>query len=155
MLLLLALLGALAGGARAEMLHLNCTGLGFEAALQATVAQGLLNREAPRVYLSDIAEGLGDAGQQDGAGFPGAKFIEWKSGHGGGPWYQPATTCRTCGGLRERWLETAAAAAGETPRPITSTPNKAYAARSRASAVGIPTAFVSRTSVVPCHRPRY
>ena len=119
MRLLLALLGALAGGARAEMLHLNCTGLGFEAALQATVAQGLLNREAPRVWLSDIAEGLGDAGQQDGAGFPGAKFIEWKTGHGGGPWYQPATTCRTCGGLRERWLETAAAAAGETPRPIT------------------------------------
>eukprot|EP01045_Picozoa_sp_COSAG04_P031971 COSAG04_NODE_6107_length_1409_cov_1.776336_2_plen_312_part_00 len=119
MRLLLALLGALAGGARAEMLHLNCSGLGFEAALQATVAQGLLNREAPRVWLSDVAEGLGDAGQQDGAGFPGAKFIEWKTGHGGGPWYQPATTCRTCGGLRERWLETAAAAAGETPRPIT------------------------------------
>ena len=55
MRLLLALLGALAGGARAEMLHLNCTGLGFEAALQATVAQGLLNREAPRVWISDIA----------------------------------------------------------------------------------------------------
>ena len=53
---------------RSRKLLDSCTGLGFQAAPQATVAQGLLNREAPIVWLSDIAEGLGDAGQQDGAG---------------------------------------------------------------------------------------
>ena len=106
------------------LLHVNCTGMGFEQTLQAAVAQGLVNRdwdEGHHVWLSDLAEGLGAAGQQDGAGFPGMKFIEWKIGHGGGPWYQPLTKCRTCGGLQERWLSTVAMAAGEVPVPTTFT----------------------------------
>ena len=106
------------------LLHVNCTGMGFEQTLQAAVAQGLVNRdwdEGHHVWLSDLAEGLGAAGQQDGAGFPGMKFIEWKIGHGGGPWHQPLTKCRTCGGLQERWLSTVARAAGEVPVPTTFT----------------------------------
>ena len=69
-------------------LVLNCSGLWYEQALQAAVAQGLLHRHhgRPFVWLSDIAEGLGADGQQDGAGYPGARFIEWKTGHAGGPW---------------------------------------------------------------------
>jgi hypothetical protein len=72
-------------------LNVNCSGLRFPQALQAAVAQGLLNRgrAQPQVWLSDIGEGLSAAGQQHGAGFPGAKFIEWKTGHAGGPWYEP------------------------------------------------------------------
>ena len=46
------------------MEHLNCSGLPFHAALQASVAQGLVNRAGGRVWLSDLAEGLGEAGQQ-------------------------------------------------------------------------------------------
>lgn len=108
--------------AEGVLLHVNCTGMGFEQALQAAVAQGLINRDwgaGHHIWLSDLAEGLGAGGQQDGAGFPGMKFIEWKIGHGGGPWYEPLTTCRTCGGLRERWLSTVAAAVGEVPVPTT------------------------------------
>lgn len=117
--LLMAILSTAVHGA---LLHVNCSGMGFEQALQAAVAQGLINRDweaGNHVWLSDLAEGLGAAGQQDGAGFPGMKFIEWKIGHGGGPWYQPQTTCRTCNGLRERWLSTAATAMGEKPVPTT------------------------------------
>lgn len=119
LLLGLALLSAAVDGV---LLHVNCSGMGFEQALQAAVAQGLVNRDweaGNHVWLSDLAEGLGAAGQQDGAGFPGMKFIEWKIGHGGGPWYQPQTVCRTCSGLRERWLSTAATAMGEKPVPTT------------------------------------
>ena len=58
--------------------HVNCSGLTFHAGLQASVAQGLVNRAGGRVWLSDLAEGLGEAGQQDGAGYPGMRFIEWK-----------------------------------------------------------------------------
>ena len=98
-----------------QVLHVNCSGLPFGQALQAAVAQGLLNRQSgSRVWLSDIAEGLGASGQQDGAGFPGMRFIEWKTGHGGGPWYEPQSKCRTCQGLRERWLQTAREASGQT-----------------------------------------
>ena len=59
----------------ATFFDVNCSGLPFSLALQATVAQGLLNRASqwadggtPKVWLSDIGEGLGAAGQQDGAG---------------------------------------------------------------------------------------
>ena len=101
--------------------YVNCSGLPFHAALQAAVAQGLVNRAGEsRVWLSDIAEGLGTAGQQDGAGYPGARFIEWKVGHGGGPWYPSFPTCRGCAGLRRRWLDTAAEAAGGGPPTLLS-----------------------------------
>jgi hypothetical protein len=92
----------------APFLVLNCSGFPYEMALQATVMQGLFNRQygAPSIWLSDIAEGLGAHGQQDSAGYPGSKFIEWKTGHAGGPWYQPKSKCRTCAGLRERWFDT-------------------------------------------------
>ena len=119
---LLALATTAPAAARATLLHVNCSGMGFEQTLQAAVAQGLVNRHwdaGHHVWLSDLAEGLGASGQQDGAGFPGMKFIEWKTGHAGGPWYQPLTKCRTCGGLRERWLDTAATAAGEAVVPTT------------------------------------
>ena len=46
------------------MEQVNCSGLPFHAALQASVAQGLVNRAGGRVWLSDLAEGLGEAGQQ-------------------------------------------------------------------------------------------
>ena len=39
-------------------------------------------------------------------------------GHGGGPWHTDNPTCRGCAGLRARWLDTAAAAAGGAPRPL-------------------------------------
>eukprot|EP01047_Picozoa_sp_COSAG01_P036190 COSAG01_NODE_2816_length_7019_cov_22.384682_6_plen_190_part_00 len=101
-------------------LSVNCSGLRFESALQAAVAQGLLNRRhGPHVYLSGIATGLGRAGQRDGAGFAGAKFIEWMAGRAGGPWYEPQSSCRTCEGLEGRWLQTAAEAATAQPRPTT------------------------------------
>ena len=75
----------------APFLVLNCSGMPYETALQAAVLQGLLNRQegVPSVWLADIAEGLGARGQQDGAGYPGAKFIEWKTGHAG-------TVCFRC-----------------------------------------------------------
>eukprot|EP01052_Picozoa_sp_SAG31_P009451 SAG31_NODE_496_length_14862_cov_9.280837_17_plen_105_part_00 len=64
-----------------SFLSVNCSGLPFESALQATVAQGLLNRAyGSHVYLHGLATGLGDEGQKDGAGYPGAKFIEWMEG---------------------------------------------------------------------------
>ena len=44
--------------------YVNCSGLPFHSALQAAVAQGLVNRAGGRVWLSDLAEGLGEAGQQ-------------------------------------------------------------------------------------------
>ena len=44
--------------------YVNCSGLTFHSALQAAVAQGLVNRAGGRVWLSDLAEGLGEAGQQ-------------------------------------------------------------------------------------------
>ena len=119
--LLVLATGSATPAAAGRFLEVNCSGLPFAAALQATVAQGLLNRgqHPPRVWLSDIGEGLGSAGQKDGAGFPGGKFIEWKTGHAGGPWCEPLSVCRTCGGLRARWLATAAAAAGQQPAPTT------------------------------------
>ena len=46
------------------MEQVNCSGLPFHAALQASVAQGLVNRAGGRVWLTDLAEGLGEAGQQ-------------------------------------------------------------------------------------------
>ena len=102
------------------MLHVNCSGFDFHTALQAAVAQGLVNRgdDGPRVYLSDLAEGLSN-GQLDGAGYPGTKFIEWKVGHGDGPWYAGVPPCRNCAGLRARWLATFSAAANATPTPLT------------------------------------
>ena len=40
-------------------------------------------------------------------------------GHGGGPWHTDNPSCRGCAGLRARWLETAAAAAGgDAPLPL-------------------------------------
>ena len=40
-------------------------------------------------------------------------------GHGGGPWHTDNPSCRGCAGLRARWLDTAAAAAGGgAPRPL-------------------------------------
>ena len=48
-----------------EFLDVNCTGLPFESALQANVAQGLLNRNSSLlVWLSGVGEGLGSAGQK-------------------------------------------------------------------------------------------
>lgn len=103
---------------RQPFLSVNCSGLPFESALQASVAQGLLNRKhGAHVYLHGLATGLGAAGQKDGAGFAGAKFIEWMAGRAGGPWYEPASTCRTCGGLEERWLQTASEAAAASALP--------------------------------------
>ena len=56
------------------LLHVNCTGMGFEQTLQAAVAQGLVNRdwdEGHHVWLSDLAEGLGAAGSRMARDFPG------------------------------------------------------------------------------------
>ena len=56
--------GRMPGTDGAAIEHVNCSGLPFHSALQAAVAQGLVNRAGGRVWLSDLAEGLGEAGQQ-------------------------------------------------------------------------------------------
>ena len=67
----------------------NVSGLGFEQTLQATVAQGLANRRyGAKVYVVGIDK------------FPGMTGIEWF----------PGTGCEDCSGLRQRWLNTVAAA---------------------------------------------
>lgn len=76
----------------------NASGLAFERALQATVAQGLANRAfGAAVYVVGYDRYAGMAG------------IEWFAGEGD---YgdEPGRPCANCAGLRARWLATIMAA---------------------------------------------
>ena len=116
---------AIPSSAATLFLDVNMTGMPFERALQANVAQGLCNRgkdcgSEACVWLSGVGEGLpAGSSEANGSAFPGNRFIEWKTGHGGGPWYSSFGECRACKGLRGRWLATAAATAGVAPTPTT------------------------------------
>ena len=75
----------------------NASGLSFEIALQATVAQGLANRaHGASVYITGIDQ------------FPGMTGIEWF----------PGTGCANCAGLRERWLAVAGGGRQAIPTSI-------------------------------------
>ena len=99
---------AIPSSAATLFLDVNMTGMPFERALQANVAQGLCNRgkdcgSEACVWLSGVGEGLpAGSSEANGSAFPGNRFIEWKTGHGGGPWYSSFGECRACKGLRGR-----------------------------------------------------